>query len=501
MKLESLMSNVDPNGNQVPPVPPVVDPNAATPASTPASPAVSSWPPSSAQGASGGPLVGQSDAIGELSVDELNLAVSLLTSLKSAGVMTVGQVEEALKDEKAFQGKVHGLGPKTILPVRAAVEELRANASTGLRPHARTNPEKSKEKDRNGRNPVLWSALILFSGLGLVLILAFVSLLLLGSKFDEVQLYEFNALFAFITAPVIWVVIGKSRATVEGTTSGFTIKLGGAIAGSVVIFWGMTKMAPAIAPRMVYIYAARKLEPGELNGGKIDQFKVHYRGSHGPQTAVGQNGAAVAPNIPRDATDLEVNAIDCFGFIPVMQKAGKAPPWKYSIIGSTVDIEMAKKLPADDAMPEAEQVRAMIKEVGLTEEKIRAPGKFDKKLVSLTIENAADRPIAFVAADCVAALAPEALVVDGKLWSLCRDKRGIQPGDRVTWGNFAEFGNPSGWFALFVRYEDGPTNRIIQRPIGVYNLFQVREPKVVIERKDDAPGVHFQLGAGSKMEE
>lgn len=443
----------------------------------------------------------QGDTVSNLLVDQLNLTPGLLANLKSAGVLTVNQLELELKDEKALMEKVQHCGKGGIRRLRNAVESYQRGVSQGnltgaVVATAKANaPAQSSRKSKHSRSSksLAWVVGATFGALFVVLVLALSVLFLVGSRFDQVQVFFLIILFGLAVVVIIYKIVGKSHAVVEGSILGMGIQVGGPLAGFLAVLIVLFNAAPAIAPRTVWIYLSQS--PDEAGGPSVtsQEFSVSYRGEQGPQSVFGKNGHALAINVPRDASELEVDRVDCFGFLPSRQAAGDVPPLKYQILSGSVTIEMVKKKPAADPMPNAEQVRGLVIHEGLTEAKILQPGNYHKSQVSLTIVNETDRPICLLAYDCVTAFDSGAGAGQSKLWTECKDTREIQSGKWKSWGNFEQFHKPSGWFAIFVRFEDRHSNRIVQQSIGVYNLFQVREPKIVIEQAENESGLVFRV--------
>lgn len=427
----------------------------------------------------------------EHTIEELDLPGGLLSALQKSGVTTVGQLADRLAANEVDE--IPGIGPgrTTVLREKVELHELRAHAK---KPGGATAAGDQKSK------PTL--QVVAAAVAGVVSVAFYIAFFVWGNRLTQPQIY-FALVGLSLAATVILFAVLWSSAVMSGTIPGTTITF--RFAGAASFFFGSSGMLwywapkPALQTVQVYLVNASKDDPnGPTN--KIDGFTIHYRRpSQGTQA--GQTGSAAIQDLPVGYTELKVNAIDCFGFVTAKQAKGETPPWSYPIEDGTVTIEMVRKAPAVDPMPKSGQVREMLKSKGMSDDDIRQPGKFGKQQVALTIENATDRPLAFVAFDCVAALADSPAAAGGKLWTQCKDSRRIQPGEKVTWGTFEKFHAPSGWFALFVRYDDGPSNRVIQRALGIYNLFRSREPRLVIERSDE-PGVGFRLDdARSRLED
>jgi hypothetical protein len=311
------------------------------------------------------------------------------------------------------------------------------------------------------------------------------------SRFHQ-QLILFS--LSVITAILGFALFRGSRALAQGTVLGWSISIVGPVAAALGVYSMLWMTMPAQAHRMVQVYLAPR---GEGAVEKVTSFVIHYRRPNGAASVAGRDNVAFVQDVPWDAKELIVDRIECVGYIARQQQANTPRPWKYPIQLSgesgEVTIEMVRWRSPEDPRPTQAQVREMIKKRGLTEAQIGQPAAIDKRHVSLTIVNAADRPIDFLACDCVAAFDEGVDVKGGALWTFWKDVRQIQPDGQKNWPSFENFRRPSGWFALFVRYAEPESSRTIQKPLGVYNLFKIREPKLVIERDMEAPGVEFRI--------
>jgi len=282
----------------------------------------------------------------------------------------------------------------------------------------------------------------------------------------------------------------SSKADAEGNLPLWKVVITGPLAAAIAVYVTLWLTAPAEVHRTVQVY----LDCSGA-GGPGNQFTVHYRRPYGKASANGQEDVAVIQDVPREAKELVVDRVECFGFVTEMESKREPKPWKYPIAyqgdRGEVTIRMVKVKAAEDPMPSAADVRALLKDRSIDESRVRAPAKFSKDKVSLTIENSSDRMITFVAYDCAKVFEQAAANVN-ELGAESVDERDIGKGDRRTWGGFDGFDSPTGWFALYVRYRDASSNRVVQQPLGVFNLFRVREPHIVIVRVD-APGVVFRV--------
>jgi hypothetical protein len=252
-----------------------------------------------------------------------------------------------------------------------------------------------------------------------------------------------------------------------------------------VIYMTLWKTMPATVHRTVQVYLSVQSDGGGNILDLVKSFSIRYRRPTGPIDVPGNDGHVSLQDTPWEAKEILVERVNCVGYITKKQQQGEPSPWIYPIKlegdGGAVNIDMVKSKPQEDPRPTGLQVLEIIEKHGLKQEAIRRPGPNDKHEVSLKIENATDRPITFLAYDCIAALDGTFDAQEAKLWSGYKDIR-LQPGENKTWPNFDNFGKPSGWFALFVRYEDHQASRIVQKPLGVYNLFKIREPGSIPEK-------------------
>src|SRR5205807_1867637 len=128
----------------------------------------------------------------------------------------------------------------------------------------------------------------------------------------------------------------------------------------------------------------------------------------------------------------------------------------------------------------------LLAHLGYDEKTILTRGIHAKGDVALTLTNNTDRSLSFVVFDCVHAFREEGSQIEQsekglKSWPIRRDIRNVKKGKPNTWANFDEFRDPTGWFALYVRYDHSTENRVVQQALGVYNFFNNRGPKVVVE--------------------
>jgi hypothetical protein len=395
-------------------------------------------------------------------------------------------------------GGLHPMNDKCPAPSPAGD----TNSNAGANPAPTPNMDDPAEKASGGGNRSLGRKMNPKDALGCVVVwvvacigavfVAAIGLLLLtGMQFNETQLHGFNLIAAVVTVAISYIALGRSHAVLEGTRWGVTIRIVGPLSGALCTFIVLSVATPAVVLRTAWVYLS--VRPGAGSASKIDGFSIRYRGQQGPLARPGQKGAALVDNLSWKSDDLAVDAVECAGFLTAKQHANEAPPWKYPIEGGEVTIEMVKAEPEKDPMPDAELVRALMKAQDVSELAVRGPGKYKKKEVSLRIENGSDRPIDFVCFDCIAAIElKDDSAASGKPVLRSKDERNLQPATARVWGSFDKFHNPSGWFALFVRYEDHANNRIAQQALGVYNLFNTREAKLYIERDDDS-----RIGSGS----
>ncbi len=171
---------------------------------------------------------------------------------------------------------------------------------------------------------------------------------------------------------------------------------------------------------------------------------------------------------------------------------GEAPPWTFRIENGEVTIEMQKVQIPRDPMPSWKAVRGMLADRNIATDVALQSSTFKKREVSLTVKNRSDRDITFVAYDCAAAARGGPNRVTGTGWADCRDEAIPQDGE-CNWQTFDEFDNPTGWFALFVRYVDPIANRERQQPLGIYDLFASRRALLVIQRDLTQPGIAFAI--------
>jgi hypothetical protein len=443
------------------------------------------------------------------------LSVTMRESLKRAGIVTVGQLEAELGNEAALCQKVSGVGAKRVLQLRQEVESYRKNLDSAPVPPAAAGPSapdaspmqqgpanpvpapKSRAKRLGGNREetrannrtvrIILVLLAVIFGAGLLGQWVF------GRSLAPEHFPILHMLLSVFAAVIIFLLFPSTTAGAGGAAQGTAgqtkysawFRLGGSAALSLLLYLALYLSTVFLGHKTVQVYFPRGAADMASSASISERIEVFYRRPYGQGVATGQDWHVVVQDLPLGSSNLVVNGVKCFGYITVKEREGEPPPWEYPIINGEVDIPLIKVAPTADPMPTAEQVRAMVKDQGIAEDEIIKPGRFSKSQVALTIENATDRTITFVAFDCVAAYRSATAVQ-------CKDSRDIAKGAHITWGNFNQWKEPSGWFALFVRYADRETNRVVQRPLGVFNLFLIREPRVVIERSD-APGVEFQV--------
>ena len=448
------------------------------------------------------------DEKAKMSIDILELGTVVTKGLKAIGIMTVGQLEMELQDEATLQKKAPGCGPKSITSIRYAVQSFRAGTnsvatqqrgSAGANTQGQGGHSEDTAIKRSG-----WGALV---ALVVVLVLSLGGVLVLGNGIGMLQYHLLTGLLSFVAAVILFVLLPDTHAAAEGTATGVgwsgKAKLGGAAAAWLLGFAALSLVPLLFRHQTVQVYLVPKPGEGDNTPVKAGRLEIAYRRSYGPMgKATGNDDGITIQDLSYWDNELVLNRLECFGYVPAAQKKS-APPWRYGIINGEVTIQMVKIVPAEDDLPSPESVREQIKKQGMTEEGIRKPGKHNKREVSLRVKNASDVPVVFVAFDCIKAFdkVPDLDKVTA-LWVENRDtnpKKKILPETEVVWGNFDAYENPSGWFAVYVRYDDPEANRVRQQHLGVYNLFDIRKPRLVISRTS-GPGIQFQVDqAASEM--
>jgi len=301
---------------------------------------------------------------------------------------------------------------------------------------------------------------------------------------------------------VFFALFRSSKGYAEGTVKGIKFKVAGPCAALISIILTYSVTQPSRAFRNVEIYLSGSDSKSVSDFGN---FRIFYRKATGPGEAPGHGNSASIRDMPWEATQIVIDRIECFGYQPEIKSAGKPSPWVFDIakrgdVGE-VTIAMTPAHPRSDKMPSETEIRNLWLSQGLKEDDIKRPGKHVKTEVSLTLVNETDRTIDFVGYDCAAILKLGPRPPEGDDFDDSISYRNLQLGVPKVIPNFGSFWNPTGWFAVYVRFKDAASNEWLQKPVGVYNIFNVREPKIVIQRKDSDGGVAFELSENSSLRE
>lgn len=452
------------------------------------------------------------------SLDELGLTPGLLANLHKAGITTIAHLEEELKSPDVLAGKMSRCGPKDIKRMEQAIAAYRSSDAAQKKQTAQQSLDNSLGASERQKPPYPgWRVPgipFLRVYLAIAVVSAWALAVLAGLLFHhfsggiatafQKQLVLFS--LAFLAAVAVFILDKKSKAEIQGGLPFWkNASIVGPLAAAVAVYLTLWLTMPNPSNRTVHVYLTY-YEDGKLWGGKPGSFVIHYRRANGPSQKEGLDGQVTLQDVDWETEKLIIDRITCVGWASDRERANEAVPWHYPIkfvgdIGE-VNIKMVRVDPWKDALPRKEDVQPLINKHGLTEAKVRAVAPHNKHHVSLTIVNECDRPITLIAYDCIAVFRqPHEAIQNGEpMWER-KDERDIQRSQRKTWANFDDFQSPSGWFALFVIYEDHLTGKISRQPLGIYNLFQIREPCIVLRNKH-VGGVEFEVDeARSKLKE
>jgi hypothetical protein len=446
-------------------------------------------------------------------IEELKLTPGLEGSLKRAQITTIGQLEAELADPDALRRKLTQIGEKNMQRLRQVVEAYRAkppipsvsgNAAllSAPGPTAQDPPGYNcgagGKAVRGNRLHKRWSKAEVgyYVGLALgvlVLVLALISFFWYGPLLTQTMLYGAIVALSF-GASLLLFLLTSTEALLHGTIPKSDLKFkvrgpGALFLISALLLWWS---APKSAFQSLNVY----LSPVEAG-----DFKIVYRRPTGQGTRKGQDGYASLLDVENGADSLEVEAIECVGWIPARKQHGEQSPWKFKIDKGSVTIAMIKQKPADVSLPGKPAVRAELDKDPNLKKQVREPGKYTKDQVALTIENSTDRKITVVLCDC-STLYDDVQPFEGnKPFAWAKDQRELKRGERDVGKGFQDFFAKTGWFAIYIRFSAAQGNGTAQVYLGTFNLFNAREALLVIERSA-AEGVQFRLdGERSKLKD
>jgi hypothetical protein len=428
---------------------------------------------------------------------------TLLSVLERAGLTTIGRAEAAIAQDPQL-GNVLGLGTKRVAWLKGAIAAYRGNSTTAAKPPpaddktsdtlARPVRRQKKTADQKElQHKWLWLLAILGFGFMLYLVAS------QGLPLWLVILFFFSA--SVVAAGIIFRMFPESSATASGSIEGSSpvgkykvaAKLGGAIAAGAVYFVLLMGSLWFLGHQSATVYFVFTDENGVTSSTGNGGVDVSYRRpSYGQGVATGHGNSVVIQDLPSWTSIVQINNISVAGYVVKRSTQGEAPPWTFPIKNGEVTIEMQKVQILKDPMPTWKVVRGMLADRQVTTDRVLQPSAYKKREVALTVKNRSDRDIAIVAYDCAAAVRGGPDRVSGTGWADCRDEEIRQDG-QCNWPTFDEFENPTGWFAVFVRYLDPITHRERQQPLGVFDLFASQRPVLVIRRDFTQAGIAFEI--------
>lgn len=281
-----------------------------------------------------------------------------------------------------------------------------------------------------------------------------------GRGLTPQQFFGFVALLSFIATIPLFFIFKTSTAEVWGEKSGVSFKLGGPVAGFVIVFAALWSMRPGPESRTVKVILVHN---GQQLGGAFSIIPTI------PGVDVGRRRAQnsqVSMQIPAHITQIDSILFDMPGY-----RVKDPAPFKIGDNG-VVMLELVETEPGPPAKPSERHSSAMFRDLP-TREAVEKPGKHPAKECGLFYRNMTDQKLTLLILDC----SRHYRILDAKesgeqAWLYFP----FDPSENFEY--YQRLDNSTGWYCFAVIDEDGKAHPL--SPLSAKNLCEKKITKMTV---------------------